>query len=250
MPKRAPAFTFAEYRTILETGLASGYRFIGFEELSKARHVERYLCLLRHDCEGDLTAALRLGQIEHSLGISSTYFVQLRSPLYNVLARPQARFVSGVLDLGHRLGLHFDEHSYGEAKPAEVADLVDAERSLLGAEFGVPVNVVSFHQPSPRVLDNEIKLHCLNTYDRSDMLGVAYLSDSNWRWKEDPIEAFQSHSHPHLQLLLHPECWTQRSMSVERKWRHVLRDNVEIAHQTLVEREKSYKTPTKISFRS
>ena len=250
MPKRAPAFTFAEYRTILETGLASGYRFIGFEELPNARRTERFLCLLRHDCEGDLTAALRIGEIEKDLGIISTYFVQLRSPLYNLLAKPQAQFVRRLLALGHRLGLHFDERSYGEAKPSEVSDLVDAERALLATEFGVAVNVVSFHQPSSRVLDNEIKLRCLNTYDRLDMEGVGYLSDSRWQWRRDPIEALRTHAHPHLQLLMHPECWTNRTMSIERKWREVLRDNIEISQETLLEREDTYNRPAQITFRS
>jgi hypothetical protein len=246
----APAFTFGHYRRILESGLESGYLFIGFEELAAARDAQQYLCLLRHDCEGDLVTALRLGELENELGIRSTYFVQLRSPLYNVLSRPQARFVRGLLELGHRLGLHFDERSYDNASPAKVADLVDSERALLGAEFGVSVEVVSFHQPSARVLENKIKLRCLNTYDRSDMLNLGYLSDSNWRWREDPIEAFHSHTHPHLQLLLHPECWTDTSMPAERKWHKVLRDNVEIAQQTLLEREETYKRRARISFRT
>jgi hypothetical protein len=243
-------FTFGHYRRILDTGLESGYRFIGFEELAAARDTERYLCLLRHDCEGDLVTALHLGEIEKELGITSTYFVQLRSPLYNVLSTPQARFVRGLLELGHRLGLHFDERSHDHASPTEIADLVDGERALLGTEFGVPVEVVSFHQPSARVLENEIKLRCLNTYDRSDMRNLGYLSDSNWKWREDPIEAFRSHTHPHLQLLLHPECWTDTSMPAERKWHQVLRDNVEIAQETLLEREDTYKRRARISFRS
>jgi hypothetical protein len=244
------AFTFKHYRRILEAGLESGYRFIGFDELAGLRDRERYLCLLRHDCEGDLAAALRLGEMEKTLDVKSTYFLQLRSPLYNVLSEPQARFVKELIELGHRLGLHFDERPHDHATPAQIADLVDRERALLGEEFGVTVEVVSFHQPSPRVLENRLKLRCLNTYDRSDMQGVGYLSDSNWQWKQDPIDAFQSHTHPHLQLLLHPECWTDRSMSIERKWHEVLRHNAQIAQQTLIEREATYKTPAKISFRS
>lgn len=249
MPRPAAAFTYGHYRRILEAGLESGYQFIAFEQLAKVRDAESYLCLLRHDCEGDLAAALRLGELEQELGIKSTYFVQLRSPMYNVMSTPQARFVRGVLDLGHRLGLHFDERSHEAAGPAQIADLVDAERALLGAEFGVPVDVVSFHQPSQRVLENGIKLNCLNTYDRSDMRNVAYLSDSNWHWREDPIEVFQEHRHAHLQLLLHPECWTDRSMSPESKWRQVLRHNVEISQETMLEREKSYNRRARISFR-
>jgi hypothetical protein len=250
VPTAVAAFTFKHYRRILEAGLESGYRFIGFDELAGLRDRERYLCLLRHDCEGDLAAALRLGEMEKTLDVKSTYFLQLRSPLYNVLSEPQARFVKELIELGHRLGLHFDERSHSRATPAQIADLVDRERALLGEEFGVTVAVVSFHQPSARVLENRLKLRCLNTYDRSDMQGAGYLSDSNWQWKLDPIDAFQSRTHPHLQLLLHPECWTDRSMSIERKWHEVLRHNTQIAQQTLIEREATYKTPAKISFRS
>lgn len=249
MPRAFAAFTYRHYRRIVETALESGYRFIGFEALSELRNSERFLCLLRHDCEGDLAAALRLGQIEQELGVTSTYFVQLRSPLYNVLSTPQARFVKQLLELGHGLGLHFDERSHVSASTADLAARVDDEREVLKGEFGAPVNVVSFHQPSQLVLENRLKLHCLNTYDRSDMRGVGYLSDSNWQWKQDPIEAFRLHSHPHLQLLLHPECWTDRSMSIEQKWRQVLRHNAEIGQQTLIERESTYKVPAKISFR-
>jgi hypothetical protein len=182
--------------------------------------------------------------------VTSTYFLQLRSPLYNVLSVPHSHLVRDLLGFGHHIGLHFDESARGDMQPDEIADLVDRERSLLGAEFGVDVNVVSFHQPSSRVLDNEIKLRCLNTYDRNDMAGFAYLSDSNWRWKEDPVDVFRSHRHPHLQLLLHPECWTEEPMQVEEKWHRVLRDNLEIGQDTLLEREQTYTRRAEITFRS
>lgn len=248
---RPPAdFTFGHYRRIIESGLGAGYKFITFDELATARETERYFCLLRHDCEGDLSAALRLGELEKDMGVISTYLVQLRSPLYNVLSRSYGHFIRELLDLGHRLGLHFDERSHSKATAAEIADVVDSERAMLAAEFGVPIDIVSFHQPTERVLDNKIKLRCLNTYDRRDMAGVGYLSDSNWRWRQNPVDAFRLHTDARLQLLLHPECWTDRSMSVEQKWRHVLRGNLEIAQETLLERETTYKHRAKISFRS
>jgi hypothetical protein len=250
VPRDIRPFTFRHYRQILDTGLECGYRFIAFDDLAGAREKEPYLCLLRHDCEGDLVTALRLGELEKGLGVFSTYFVQLRSPLYNVLSRPQARFVSSLIALGHHLGLHFDERSYADRNVEQIADLVDHERAMLGAEFGVSVDVVSFHQPSARVLENRIKVRCMNTYDRADMRNVGYLSDSNWRWRADPVEALRSHRHPHLQLLLHPECWTDSSMPAESKWHQVLRDNVEIAQETLLEREETYKRRARISFRT
>ena len=248
VPVRDGEFTFSHYGRILQAGLDGGYRFIGFDEVANARSESGRFCLLRHDCEGDLVTARKLAEMEREVGILSTYFIQLRSALYNVLSLPQAGLVRGILELGHRLGLHFDEHSYPDASDSDIADLVDAERRLLTGEFRVPVDVVSFHQPSARVLDNHIKLRCLNTYDRSDMRGVGYLSDSNWRWREDPVEALRAHRHPHLQLLLHPECWTDETMPIESKWHQVMRDNLEIAQDTLLEREESYKRRVRISF--
>jgi len=248
---RPPAeFTFGHYRRIVESGLESGYRFICFDELARAREADGYFCLLRHDCEGDLATALQLGKLEREMGVTSTYFVQLRSPLYNVLSSPHGKLIRKLLDLGHRLGLHFDERSADHAPPATIPDLVDKERALLSAEFGVPVDAVSFHQPTAVVLENNVKIRCLNTYDRQDMAGFGYLSDSSWHWREDPVEAFRSRSHAKLQLLLHPECWTDRSMTVQEKWHKVLRDNLEIAQDTLLERETTYKKRAKISFRS
>jgi hypothetical protein len=241
-------FTYDHYRRLLAAGLEAGYRFIGFDELAAARQADRYFCLLRHDCEGDLPAAGRLGEIEKELGIASTYFIQLRSPLYNPMSKPYGDVVRGLLELGHRIGLHFDERAHDHASPVEIADLVDAERKTLSVEFGVPVEVVSFHQPSRRVLDNQIRIRCLNTYDRDDMRDVGYLSDSRWQWREDPIEAFRAHRHPWLQLLLHPECWTDTSMPPEQKWHQVLRDNVDIAQETLLTREDTYSRRARITF--
>lgn len=245
-----PGFTFRHYQYILETALHAGYRFIAFDDLAGRRPSDELLCLLRHDCEGDLVAAARLGEIEQALGVMSTYFVQLRSPLYNALSTPHAALIRGLLERGHRLGLHFDERSRAHAAPGQVADLVDGERTLLAAEFGVPVTVVSFHQPSPAVLENRIKLRCLNTYDRADMAGVDYLSDSNWTFREDPVDALAARRHPRLQLLLHPECWTEEAMVPEQKWHHVLNNNLEIAQDTLLARELTYKRRARITFRS
>ncbi len=46
MPRSVADFTFKHYRRIVEAGLESAYRFIGFYELAAVRDSERYLCLL------------------------------------------------------------------------------------------------------------------------------------------------------------------------------------------------------------
>jgi hypothetical protein len=242
-------FTHAHYRYILQSAVESGYAFIGFRDLDRYRQEGRLICLLRHDCDNDLTAAATIARLEEEMGVQSTYFLMLRSAVYNLLAEPNARLVREIVGRGHWIGLHFDEHFYPAATPEQLADLVDRERTWLAEEFGVPVEVVSFHQPSQRVLDKGVKLNCINTYDRDDLRDVYYLSDSNTVWKEGcPSDFFRAYRHPRLQLLLHPEWWTAEEQTVEEKWNQMLRNNFALIQQSLLSRERAYNHAQEIEF--
>lgn len=249
VPPHAP-FTYAHYRYILNSALENGYRFIDFPELAHDRAADR-ICLLRHDCDNDLTAAATLAAIEHEMGVRSTYFLMLRSALYNLMAIPNARLVREIIACGHWIGLHFDETFYHDSTTAQIAGYVDQERDWLARETGAAIQVVSFHQPSGRVLNNEIKLNCLNTYDRTDMQGVYYLSDSNTVWQEGcPSEFFQARRHPRLQLLLHPEWWTAEEKTVQQKWQQMLTNNFALLQGSMLARERAYTIPHQILFRA
>jgi hypothetical protein len=241
-------FTHEHYRFILRAGRDAGYRFATFDELAGLRHTAERACLIRHDCDNDLVAAAALARIEADMGVRSTYFVMTRSALYNVMAPPMLALVREIVGLGHRLGLHFDELPYRTLPPGSIAGQVDRERAWLAQEFGQSIDVVSFHQPSPRVLANEIRLNCLNTYDRSDMAGLHYLSDSNLRFRgPTPVECFAAREHRLLQILLHPEWWTETPMTLDEKWNRMLANNVDLMQQSLLAREDTYKMPRTVA---
>jgi hypothetical protein len=243
-------FTYAHYRFILASALDSGYRFAGFHDLPGLRAGSEPVCVLRHDCDNDLLAAVRLARIEADAGVRSTYFVMLRSAQYNLLAPSNRALVREMLSLGHRIGLHFDERAYAEPAPDRIPGLVDRERQWLSDELGGPIDAVSFHQPSAHVLENRIALHCLNTYDRRDMAGFHYVSDSNLNFREGcPGALFRSKAHPKIHLLLHPEWWTDATLSLRDKWHAMLADNFELMQQSLLEREATYREPSAILFR-
>lgn len=234
-------FTHASFRALLRSGLAGGFRFAGFAELPSLRQSAEKLCLLRHDCDNDLAAAALLSEIEAEEGVRSTYFVMLRSAMYNLLAPANRALVFRVLDHGHWLGLHFDD-SVVAAEPNErVAALVDGERQILFAEFGHTIDAVSFHQPGRRILDNRVKLNCLNTYDREDMDGVHYTSDSNLVFRGgDPAALFAAGSHRKMQVLTHPEWWTDEPMPLAKKWDRMLLHNIGLMQDSLLQREETY----------
>jgi hypothetical protein len=237
----APAFTHARYREILRAGLTAGYRFAGFEEVLASDASSARACFLRHDCDNDLVAAARMAEIEAEEGVRSTYFLMLRSVMYNVLAPANAPFVRRILAQGHWLGLHFDESVVANEPDHRVPALVDKERALLSAEFGCAIDVVSFHQPGARVLEGRLHLNCINTYDHADMAGVHYTSDSNLAFRGgEPAELFASGEHRRLQILFHPEWWTSDPTSLEEKWDRMFIDNLETMQSSLLQREDTF----------
>jgi len=243
------SFTYDHYRHIIRSAQESGYEFISFPGVNDYRNTERRICLLRHDCDNDLVAAAALARIEAEIGVRSTYFLMLRSAMYNLLSLPNRELAREIVGRGHWVGLHFDERAYPNSKLEQISDQVDKERALLSNEVNAPVDVVSFHQPSKRVLENELKLNCLNTYDRQDMEGIYYISDSNTVLKEGcPSRAFAAGTYMKLQLLLHPEWWTEEEIPLEAKWNEMLRHNFELMQQSLLSREGAYLQRQEIKF--
>jgi hypothetical protein len=202
-----------------------------------------------------------MAEIEEETGVRSTYFLMLRSAMYNLVCIPNLELVRQIIRRGHEIGVHFDEQACPNLNATRIAKCVDWERALLSREFGVKVNVASFHQPSQRVLDNCIKLNCINTNDRGDMRGVYYISYSNTVWKEGvgarysstwagfcPSERFLRRQHSRVQLLTHPEWWTQEEMTVRQKWNQMLRNNFELIQASLLGREKTYTERHEMAF--
>ena len=218
-------FTLAAYRHLLEAGLASGYRFLGFDRVT--REDTPLSCLLRHDLDSELLGCLPMANLEADIGVSATYFVMLRSTAYNALCLEALRVIERVLRRGHHLGLHFMAEPWDAEEPTALAHRVVHEVAILEREFGCRISAVSFHQPSQRILAGQLVLGSLiNTYNTAQLAGYAYVSDSNMRWRGDPpLSIFSRRSHPRLQLLIHPMWWTEHSASVEEKWRVVLRTN-------------------------
>jgi hypothetical protein len=202
----APAFTLRDYRAMLEVALESGYAFRGFDD--PARDETEPVCLLRHDIDVDLGAALTLAEVEAELGVSATYFVMLRSPVYNLFGRANHRLVQAICGLGHRLGLHYDQ-GFDPDPARSLHDWIELEAAVLGDMFGTPIGAVSFHQPGPLVLEEGLRLERLvNTYDRDLLADYAYVSDSNMVWRDRPaIDLFRGRVHPRLHLLIHPVWW-------------------------------------------
>jgi hypothetical protein len=236
---------------MLERALEAGYRFIPFQEVAnrQAPGTDRPLCLLRHDIDADLAAASTMAKAERELGISATYFLMLRSPLYNLMGRQNHLFAEQLLSLGHEIGLHYDQgfDATRGRSPEQTARDLTSEAEWLERQFDTRVSAVSFHQPGPAVLQGRIPTGSrINTYDRERLAAFDYFSDSNRVFPLAPAsvdgiaEAISAHAPRSLQLLIHPIWWVYDDPTTEAAWDRAIHSNLKVMQRQLLDTERAY----------
>jgi hypothetical protein len=172
--------------------------------------------LLRHDVDFDLQAAIKLAEIDAEARYPSTFFFLLGSLHYNLFSPEASQSVRRILDLGHRVGLHFDCANYSPS--ASVADLAAAcrrEVDILQGWFGVNIDAVSYHRPNARVLsgDPELSRPYPHTYLPLYTKDIHYCSDSRGTWRFGfPLETQAFREKKPLHILIHPIWWTETDL--------------------------------------
>ena len=235
-------YNIKSYQTLLRTIQRSGMNFISFSDISNKNNS----VLLRHDIDVDMQAAFEMSKIETDLGIKATYFFMLRSPIYNLLGRENFKYAQSIVELGHDVGLHYDQgfDQLSGFTVEETIEKIDEEASFLENQLGVKISSVSFHQPSSVVLDGEIKLKSrINTYDKAALTDYFYLSDSNRRLSLEALDRFLSGDllrFHNLQLLIHPIWWVYDDEDTAKCWDSGIINNFNIMQRQLLSTEKAF----------
>lgn len=214
-----------EYRSLLRDALGTGYAVVSLDAWVRDRAACGERCLvLRHDVDQRPAAALRMGQIERELGISSTWYFRWRT------AHP--RVVGRLREWGMPVGLHYETLTrlarQAGTSQADAA-LIDAARDALSAEIGTftdrfgPIDSICPHGdsriPGVRNLDlvrgQDVERYGVR-YDGNEVLhGVPlrWLTDRRdaERWKDDqqPRTIFAAGVSP-VVAVVHPNHWTSR----------------------------------------
>lgn len=171
-----------DYADLVRAALAGGYRCSCFEDDPAPGRL-----YLRHDVDLSLDAALRMAELEASLGATATYFLMTESVFYNLASREGTEALERLRGLGHRVGLH-------AVHPNAVLD----------SRFDP---VVAWHNPDPDYMSAPVQ-GALNVMEPRTFDPATYRSDSNQRWRSgDPREELRAGAFPWLQLLTHPEIW-------------------------------------------
>jgi hypothetical protein len=221
-------FTIHNYDSILD--LAQQYfTFISYSEIKSN---QRFL-LWRHDIDCSPHRALHLAKIEYKRNIKSTYFIWLHSPMYNFFEKEVVNILNSIIDYGHDIGLHFDLGFYGFLTEEKIEKMIEWECQILENFLKQPISVFSHHNPNPDVLNySDLTIHELaqrfphyfkdiiaeriNTYGTYFRDNVCYCSDSNGYWRFQNLKDLLLSTPdkiPRLQVLTHPEWWTEDALS-------------------------------------
>lgn len=256
-------FNLQNYTALLQHALRVGYRFIAFDQVLASESVlnrqsdktwREGRCLIRHDVDADLAAAVVMARAEAAMGICATYFLMWRSPCYNLMSRSGQRYAEEILGLGHKIGLHYDQ---GFDELRHVSSLATGEQirqqaNWLETLLHCRVSAVSFHQPSQDLLQAGVDCgERLNTYDRERLRDFRYISDSNRRfplWSAMDIEpaievdvcALACFLPQDIQLLIHPMWWVYNEPTTQAVWDKAILSNLQQTQQQLLRTERAY----------
>lgn len=225
-----PPFTIVGYRLTISGILDRGYRLASFHDVDLTQpHL-----VLRHDIDQTIASARVLADVESAEGWTSTWFVLMRSEMYNPFSRQAAADLRAMQAAGHEIGLHLDATLYEDADA--IARGAASECRMLEEIIAVPVRMISFHRPLPQQLGGNAAIAGRpHTYMDRFTKDIGYCSDSRGMWR---------HGHPWqhpalqrcgaLQLLTHAVWWAgEREQSPRERLAAVLRDRAAVLDDEL-----------------
>jgi hypothetical protein len=208
-------FTYSAYRELLLNIKALGYAICDYHDYEG---FERCV-ILRHDVDNSPQKALKFAELEKELDVKSTYFFLLSTDLYNAMSANTLGILHKIQELGHDIGLHFDETKYSIAE-AEYDDAIrhyvlqEAEifrKITLTRGGGITINSVSMHRPSRMCIERDLRIPgIVNAYSKTFFSEFKYLSDSRMAWREDVFAALESGDFDRLHILTHPFWYNEK----------------------------------------
>lgn len=194
-------FTYEAYQELLTLLKGNGYIYRNYHNYDQT---DRSV-ILRHDIDMDIDRAVRMAQIEAEMGAASTYFVLVTSNFYNIFSKENENKLRKIHEMGHEIGLHFDEAKYDVE--TDLVCAMEQEVVLLEQCMGCPVRSVSMHRPSKKTLEADYSIkggEIVNSYGTEFFRNHKYVSDSRRNWREDVRAIIKGGEYDRLHVLTHP----------------------------------------------
>lgn len=175
-------FTVKIYRSLLESFLAAGYKFLTYDEFLSAPLPDK-LVVLRHDVDLLPLNSLCTARIEHELGIKGVYYFR---------AVPESwdeKVIKETAELGHEVGYHYENLTTCKGNLKEA--YLDFQTNLQRLRELVPVRTICMHGSPSSPYDSkdiwkEYSYRDLGVvgepYFDTDFSKIFYLTDTGRRW--------------------------------------------------------------------
>lgn len=197
-------FTYRAYENMLYLLQDRGYSFSDYNNCC----MKNRTVILRHDVDYSIEKAVILAKLEYDIGVNSTYFVMITSPLYNLMAKEILSELINIKKMGHSIGLHFDELNYDKEdydNYGGIKNIIFKEIELIKSITGIDITFVSMHRPSKETLEANFDLSPLvNAYGKYFFKEFKYVSDSRRKWREDIDNIINDGVYDKLHILTHP----------------------------------------------
>jgi hypothetical protein len=229
-------FTYNAYKEFLDLISKSGYSFATYHNWTNYKNP----CILRHDIDCDILRAYALAKFEAAKQIQSTYFVLLKTDMYNAFSESNIARLKEMMVMRHEIGLHFDEHRYYQ-NGCDSAYIVNTIAGNIRKEIKIlelilenPVKCVSMHCPSRIVLKSNISIDGVkNSYSKQFFNDFHYISDSSHHWREDAESIIRSGKYKKLHILTHPIWYTEKKETYIVKLLRFIREVNKVYHREI-----------------
>ena len=220
-------FTLENYKNLIELSINSGFEFISYTDTFNQGRKD---ILWRHDVEFEPDIALKMAQIETSLGVKSTYFFQIHSTYYNIFDPHYTDVFNKIHAMGHSVGLHFDSHYYGIENEDQLSYFIKLDKDYMEKVLRVNIDAFSFHNTTPFTQSClEYKYaELINVYSSHFKERYNYCSDSLGYWRFDVLEeVLRDPSIHHLHVLVHDANWSEEVLSPRQRVNKAIQDQAD-----------------------
>ena len=190
---------FNRYKILIEKLLKAGLR----PTTNWNKKLDANTLLLRHDIDFSIDYAYQIALVEHNLNVNSTFFFMLSTNMYNFLSDHNQRLVKKILEMGHKISLHFDIKDYKNL------DSFSFEKKIFENITNVKIDIVSIHRPGSFLNNNNSLLKGIpQTYQDIYYKNMLYISDSGGKNIFPAVIKYINKTRERgLHLLTHPVWW-------------------------------------------
>jgi hypothetical protein len=171
-------FTLEAYGKVVQSALNAGYGIYPVTGWADLPEPERYGIMMRHDVDRRPENALAMAQLEHGLGVRSTYYFRILPCAF------VPRIIKAIAALGHEIGYHYEDWHLAKRDAAQAIALFETHLARL-RELA-PVRSIAMHG-SPLSRENNMNIwnhHRYADYGVNDAIlsfdysGYVFFTDS------------------------------------------------------------------------